>query len=240
VPFPIVALVGYTNAGKSTLFNMLTKAEVAAKDFLFATLDPTMRALVLSNGRKLILSDTVGFVSELPIQLVAAFRATLEEVLEADLILHVRDAAHADSEAQKSDVVDVLSELGIEEDSDRPIIEVLNKIDLLDPDIRESILARNEARPDGAIAVSALSGAGIADLLVSLEHHLGARDHLFILRLKSEDGAGLAWAYANGRVVERNDQDLEITLTVSADDKTVEKFRNYYSERPSAEIEFNH
>jgi len=236
VPFPIVALVGYTNAGKSTLFNFLTKAEVAAKDLLFATLDPTMRALILSNGRKLILSDTVGFVSELPVQLVAAFRATLEEVLEADMILHVRDAAHEDSEAQKADVLDVLRELGIEENSGRPIIEVLNKIDLLDPDIRDSMLDRNKVRPDGAIAVSALSGAGIADLLVSLEHHLGARDHLFNLRLKPEDGAGLAWAYANGRVVERHDQDLEITLTISADDKTVEKFRNYYSQ----ELKFNH
>ena len=234
VPFPVVALVGYTNAGKSTLFNLVTKAEVAAKDLLFATLDPTMRALVLPNGRKVILSDTVGFVSDLPVQLVAAFRATLEEVLEADLILHVRDAAHKDSEAQKADIVEVLHELGVREETGQPLIEVLNKIDLLDPDIHESMLARNKVRPDGAIAVSALSGAGIADLLVSLERHLGARDHLFSLSLKLEDGAGLAWAYAHGRVVERADQDSKMKLVISADDKTVEKFRNHYSE----EIEF--
>ena len=230
VPFPVIALVGYTNAGKIDIVQSSPlKLRVAAKDLLFATLDPTMRAVILSNGRKVILSDTVGFVSNLPIQLVAAFRATLEEVLEADLILHIRDAAHEDSDAQKADVLEVLNELGVREDSGQPIVEVLNKIDLLDSDIRVSMLVRNEVQPDGAIAVSALSGAGIEDFLVSLERHLGAKDQLFSLRLKLEDGAGLAWAYANGRVVKRSDQEFGIKLIISANDQTVEKFRIHFS-----------
>jgi GTP-binding protein HflX len=187
-----------------------------------------MRAVVLPGGRKMILSDTVGFVSDLPIQLVAAFRATLEEVLEADLVLHIRDAAHADSEAQKADVSKVLHELGVREDSGQANMEVLNKIDLLDGDVRKSMLARNKVRPDGAIAVSALSGEGIEDLLLSLERRLGGWDQLIGLGLKPEDGAGIAWAYAHGRVVERIDQNTKITLIVSADDKTVENFRIRY------------
>jgi len=156
VPYPIVALVGYTNAGKSTLFNTLTKSDVLAKDLLFATLDPTMRALKLPGGRNVILSDTVGFIADLPHELVAAFRATLEEVLEAEIIVHVRDAAHGESEAQKADVLKVLAELGIETEGERPMIEVLNKIDLLEPAARKGLVARNVKL--GPIAISALTG----------------------------------------------------------------------------------
>ena len=145
VPFPVVALVGYTNAGKSTLFNRLTESEVLAKDLLFATLDPTMRGIKLPQGTKIILSDTVGFIADLPTELVAAFRATLEEVLEADVIVHVRDAAHDESAAQKADVLKVLEELGVE--PGRPMLEVLNKIDLLEPGQRAGLLARNAPKP---------------------------------------------------------------------------------------------
>src|SRR5579863_50734 len=160
VPFPVVALVGYTNAGKSTLFNRLTESQVLAKDLLFATLDPTMRGVKLPHATKIILSDTVGFIADLPTELVAAFRATLEEVLEADVIVHVRDAAHDESAAQKADVLKVLDELG----ADQPLLEVLNKIDLLEPGQQVGLLARN--RRSEAVSVSALTGAGLSDLLV--------------------------------------------------------------------------
>src|SRR2546421_11475669 len=153
VPFPVVALGGYTNAGKSTLFNRLTESEVLAKDLLFATLDPTMRGGKLPQGTRIILSDTVGFIADLPTELVAAFRATLEEVLEADVIVHVRDAAHEESAAQKADVLNVLAELGIQSDGERPILEVLNKIDLLPPAIRAGFLSRG--RRSGPVAISA-------------------------------------------------------------------------------------
>ncbi|HYS46325.1 MAG TPA: GTPase HflX, partial [Rhizomicrobium sp.] len=165
VPFPVVALVGYTNAGKSTLFNRLTESEVLAKDLLFATLDPTMRGVKLPQGTRIILSDTVGFIADLPTELVAAFRATLEEVLEADVIVHVRDAAHDESAAQKADVLKVLEELGVP--VDRPMLEVLNKIDLLEPEQRDGLLRGNGRKE--AIAVSALTEAGIPALLTALE-----------------------------------------------------------------------
>ena len=228
VPFPVVALVGYTNAGKSTLFNRLTDSEVLAKDLLFATLDPTMRGLVLRGGRKIILSDTVGFIADLPVQLVAAFRATLEEVLEADIILHVRDAAHEETDAQKQDVLTVLKELGVEPDGERPMLEVLNKIDLLEPQVAKAMLARNRVRGGDEIATSALTGAGSEDLLATVDQHLGGREKIMRLALSTEDGAGLAWAHRYGRVVGREDGDSEITLSIAAEPETVEKFTAHF------------
>ena len=177
VPYPVIALVGYTNAGKSTLFNALTKADVFAKDVLFATLDPTMRGIRLPGGTKAVLSDTVGFIADLPHELVAAFRATLEEVLEADIIAHVRDAAHAETEAQKADVLKVLAELGVEPGRDRPFVEILNKIDLLEPDVRAGLQERGAARPDAPAAVSAHHGRGVGRFAAAFRVRVDGRQH---------------------------------------------------------------
>lgn len=201
VPYPIVALVGYTNAGKSTLFNKLTGAEVLAQDQLFATLDPTMRQMVLPGGRRVILSDTVGFISDLPHELVAAFRATLEEVLAADLILHVRDISHPETEEQAGDVGEILDSLGVEEDV--PLIEVWNKIDALSPETRAA-LRRTDARTEGVQAISALSGEGLDDLLAAVEARLAeALDEPrreAELVLPHSDGRRRAWLHEQGVV----------------------------------------
>jgi len=222
VPYPVVALVGYTNAGKSTLFNTLTKSEVLAKDLLFATLDPTMRGLKLPDGRNVILSDTVGFIADLPHELIAAFRATLEEVLEADVILHIRDAAHEETEAQRVDVLKVLSELGIDTDGGRSILEVLNKIDLLEVDERRALLAR--AKRGGAIAISALTGDGLAELLARIGEALSAGETAYRLHLDPADGAGLAWTYKHGRVTARRDRADGLSLTVAIDPQDIDRF----------------
>ena len=210
-PFPVVALVGYTNAGKSTLFNALTGAEVVARDQLFATLDPTMRGLTLPSGRRVILSDTVGFISELPTELVAAFRATLEEVAEADVILHVRDAAHPDSVAQRADVIAVLDGLArdqvLSEDWPSHCIEVLNKADLLGG------IAAVAARDD-AVVVSALTGEGLDDLLALIDQRIAAELQTVEYALEPAEGARLAWLYRHGEVIARDDTDSAIHVRV--------------------------
>ena len=216
VPFPVVALVGYTNAGKSTLFNALCGADVTAEDKLFATLDPTMRALALPGGQKIILSDTVGFVSNLPTQLVAAFRATLEEVLEADVLIHVRDAHHPDSDAQKRDVLGVLEELGIGEDRRDRMIEVWNKIDLFPPDAW-----RPGADGNGAsiVGVSALKGEGLDTLKRTIALRLQTERSIVPVTLTADRGADLAWLHAETAVLNsqtRADGTMRLKVAISA------------------------
>jgi GTPase len=211
VPFPVIALVGYTNAGKSTLFNALTGAEVTAKDQLFATLDPTMRGLRLPSGRRVILSDTVGFISELPHELVEAFRATLEEVSEADVILHVRDAAHPETVAQRGDVIKVLDDMVADGtlDADWPdrTIEVLNKADLLGG------VSQVPLR-DGAVAVSAITGEGLDALKTAIDHRIAQGMELADYDIPPQDGARMAWLYEHGEVVERSDDDTSVHMKV--------------------------
>lgn len=230
-PHPVVALVGYTNAGKSTLFNRMTKASVKAQDLLFATLDPTMRAVDLPSGVRAILSDTVGFISDLPTQLVAAFRATLEEVLEADIIVHVRDIAHEDSEAQRDDVIDVLNELGIIDGDERPVIEALNKIDLLSADDRLDINAIARASQASAIEhadygsldapvkapVSAVTGEGVDALFDLIETALTAAHETVTFHIPGPYGAARAWLHARSDIIEEiaEGDDINIVARVS-------------------------
>ena len=218
-PYAVVAIVGYTNAGKSTLFNRLTGAGVLAQDMLFATLDPTLRRIRLPHGTVVILSDTVGFVSDLPTHLVAAFRATLEEVVEANLIVHLRDISDPDTAAQAQDVEHILHDLGVDPHDNRRVLEVWNKIDLVSEAERERLL-ETSAKPGGPVAISAVTGEGIETLAARIEEMLAGHSVQLQVRLTPETMSRLDWLYRNNEVVERSDEDdgaVVLTMNVTSD-----------------------
>ncbi|HEY0148475.1 MAG TPA: GTPase HflX [Allosphingosinicella sp.] len=224
-PWPVIALVGYTNAGKSTLFNRLTKAEVMAENLLFATLDPTMREIPLPGFDKAILSDTVGFISELPTQLVAAFRATLEEVISADLIIHVRDISHPDSDAQRADVEAVLSEIGARREGGAPLIEAWNKIDVPNAEEQESIYAEAERRED-VVVISARTGDGVEQLLHCAGEHLHKGARIRRVTLAADAGEAIAWLHAHGEVVSQSTEGMETEFEVRLSDADWARFQS--------------
>ena len=225
VPYPIVALVGYTNAGKSTLFNRLTQSDVFVKDQLFATLDPTMRNLELPSGKNIILSDTVGFISDLPHELVEAFHATLEEVLEAEVIVHVRDMSHPDSEAQKADVAEVMKGLGLDEERiNDAMIEVRNKSDLLDADEHE-VQANIVRRADSPLVLmSAVTGEGVDEFLEAVEAQLSRAQEILTVTLKPHDGKLQSWLYTHGEVTDRHDDEHGVHMIVRIEPANARRF----------------
>ncbi len=224
-PWPVIALVGYTNAGKSTLFNRLTGASVMAEDLLFATLDPTMRHISLPGIDKAILSDTVGFVSDLPTQLVAAFHATLEEVIDADLILHVRDISHEDSDAQQGDVIKVLNDIGISGENGAPFIEAWNKIDQLSAEA-QAFHKAEAARRDDVVLLSALTGEGVASLLAMLSTRLTKARRIHHINVGTGDGAAIAWLHAHGSVVGKAVEDDQMLIEVRLSDEDFVRFQS--------------
>ena len=234
IPFPVVALVGYTNAGKSTLFNRITGANVFAQDLLFATLDPTLRRIKLPSGRDVILSDTVGFISDLPTHLIEAFRATLDQTQHADIILHVRDSTQTDYDAHKQDVINIMRDLGIEYETDERIFEIINKIDICDEDRRDDIL-RDTKFHDNIIPISAQTGEGVDALLETVDDFLSRHSKSVTYALSLSDGKALAWLYQHGEVIEAKEHADANHILVHIDEANQNRFEGLFAYAPKHE-----